>query len=226
MTTTTTETAPPPAPDTDAAVEIARIATETMLVPIVGTSALIVHNFGAKARQMILESQQGKARQRQIRDPEAEYQTGFYRLPGDRYGFPATAFKSATVGAARFYDRKVKMTDLRQFLWFRGEISDLDPQALIEIEGTPRMREDTVRLSGPARTVDLRFRPEFPDWKAVLPVTYVRSSLSRDSVLNLINAGGMGIGVGEWRPEKRGDFGTYQVDLSRELVIVRDDEIN
>jgi hypothetical protein len=30
-------------------------------------------------------------------------------------------------------------------------------------------------------------------------------------VLALIEAGGMGVGVGEWRPEKSGMFGTYQL---------------
>jgi hypothetical protein len=32
-------------------------------------------------------------------------------------------------------------------------------------------------------------------------------------------AGGMGIGVGEWRPEKRGEFGTYAVDVSKEIEV-------
>ena len=43
-------------------------------------------------------------------------------------------------------------------------------------------------------------------------VTYVTSALTRGSVLSLIDAGGMGVGVGEWRPEKDGDFGTYAID--------------
>lgn len=45
------------------------------------------------------------------------------------------------------------------------------------------------------------------------------SAIDRNSVLSLIDAGGMGIGIGEWRPEKRGEFGQYQVDSNREIVI-------
>lgn len=165
--------------------------------------------------------QQGRKTPKQVRDPQAEYEAAFYRLP-DGYGFPVTAFKAATVGAARFYGKDVNMTSLRQFLFMHGEYSDADPQALVRITGEPKMREDIVRLGGPSRSADLRYRPEFREWTATLRVTFVTSSLSRQSVLSLIDAGGMGIGVGEWRPEKRGEFGTYRVATDKDIEVVND----
>jgi hypothetical protein len=39
-------------------------------------------------------------------------------------------------------------------------------------------------------------------------------------VLSLIDAGGLGSGVGDWRPEKSGDFGTYMVDPDREVEVI------
>lgn len=201
-------------------IQIARIGTETVVVPIVGTMPLIVHNFSDKSKRQMLDAQQGRKSPKVARDPQAEYDAAFYRTK-EGYGFPVTAFKAATVGAARFYGKDVAQTQLRQFIFMRGEISENDPQALVPIAGTPRMREDVVRLGGPSRSADLRYRPEFPEWSTSLEVTYVKSSLSRDSVLSLIDAGGMGIGIGEWRPEKRGDFGTYMIDPSKEVEVVR-----
>ena len=205
-------------------IEIAKIATTTMVVPIVGTSPLIVHNFSDKSKRQMLEAQQGKKSPKQIRDPQSEYEAAIYRIADeagvDRYGFPVTAFKAATVGAARFYGKDVKMTELRQFLFFHGLLTKADPQQLVEIHGIPEMREDVVRLGGMARSADLRYRPQFVEWSAELKVTYVTSSLSESSVLSLIDAGGLGIGVGEWRPEKRGEFGTYAVDQSRDIEIL------
>lgn len=201
-------------------IEISRIGTETIRVPVIGTMPLIVHNFSAKAKRQMLDAQQGRKNPKESRDPQAEYEAAFYRTK-DGYGFPVTAFKAATVGAARFYGKDVAQTQLRQFIFMRGEISDRDPQALVEIIGEPRMREDVVRLGGPSRSADLRYRPEFPNWTTVLEVTYVKSSLSRDSLLSLIDAGGMGVGVGEWRPEKKGEFGTYAIDASREIEVLR-----
>lgn len=204
-------------------IDIDRIAAETLHVPIIGTSPLIVHNFSEKSKQQMLDSQQGKKKLKQVRDPQAEYEAAFYRIFDedgiDRYGFPVTAFKAATTGAARFYGKDVSMTSLRQFMFMRGTMTKADPQQLVEIVGHPQMREDVVRLSGPSRSADLRYRPEFPEWSTTLTVTYITSSLSRQSVLSLIDAGGMGIGVGEWRPEKRGEFGTYMVDPNREVEI-------
>lgn len=209
--------------DTTPAIEISTIAAETLLVPIIGTSPLIVHNFSEKSKRQMLEAEQGKKAPKQVRDPQAEYEAAFYRIHDegapDRYGFPVTAFKAATVGAARFYGKDVRMTELRQFVFMQGVLTKADPQQLVEIVGEPHMREDVVRLGGMSRSADLRYRPEFTDWSVTLRVTYVTSSLSKSSLLSLIDAGGMGIGVGEWRPEKRGEFGTYTVDLDRPVEV-------
>lgn len=203
-------------------VQLNKIDAETLLVPVIGTAPLIVHNFSEKSRRQMLESQQGKKRVKEIRDPQAEYEAAFYRIAsddGEKYGFPVTAFKAATAGAARFYDKSVTMTALRQFMFMRGVMSKADAQMLVEIVGEPELREDVVRLGGPSRSADLRYRPMFPEWSCVLTVTYVKSSIDRNSILSLIDAGGMGIGVGEWRPEKRGEFGTYQVDGNRDIEV-------
>lgn len=209
---------------TESAVQINKIDAETLNVPIIGTAPLIVHNFSEKSRRQMLEAQQGKKKVKEVRDPRAEYEAAFYRILHDDgtegYGFPVTAFKAATTGAARFYDKSITMTALRQFMFMRGVMTKADAQMLVEINGEPEMREDVVRLGGPSRSADLRYRPMFPQWTCTLNVTYVKSSIDRTSILSLIDAGGMGIGVGEWRPERRGEFGTYAIDATREIEVI------
>lgn len=200
----------------DATIEIHQIAAETLLVPLVGTTPLIVHRFSEKAKRQMLDNMQGRKSPKQAKDPQAEYEAAFYRLGDGGYGFPSLAFKAATVGGARFYSG-VTMTALKQFMYLRGEVGD-DGRALTRIEGEPIMREDVVTVG--RNGSDLRYRPQFSEWRATLEVTYVTSALTRGSVLSLIDAGGMGVGVGEWRPEKDGDFGTYRVDPAREVEVV------
>lgn len=200
----------------DATIEIHQIAAETLLVPIVGTTPLIVHRFSEKAKRQMLDNMQGRKSPKQAKDPQAEYEAAFYRLGDGGYGFPSLAFKAATVGGARFYSG-VTMTALKQFMYLRGEVGD-DGRALTRIEGDAVMREDVVTVG--RNGSDLRYRPQFSEWRATLEVTYVTSALTRGSVLSLIDAGGMGVGVGEWRPEKDGDFGTYRVDPAREVEVV------
>lgn len=200
-----------------AAIAISQIAAETLQVPIVGTSPLVVHRFSEKAKRQMLDNMQGRKSPKEAKDPEAEYEAAFYRLKDGRYGLPSVAFKKATIDAARFYGTGVTMVSLRQSMFFRGEPGD-DGTSMVAIEGEPQMREDVVRV-GRGGT-DLRYRPQFSEWRALLVVTYVRAMLTKESVISLIDAGGMGVGVGEWRPERDGDFGTYQIDETRTIETI------
>lgn len=213
--TATMESTEPIAPETGT-IRIDRIAAETLSVPILGTTPLIMHRFSEKAKRQMLDAMQGRKSPKEPKDPAAEYESAFYRFEDGTTGVPVISFKSATVGGARFYSA-VTMTALKSFLFFRGEIG-VDGQALARIDGEPRMREDVVRV-GRGGT-DLRYRPEYRTWKTTLTVTYPTSVLTRNSVLSLIDAGGMGCGVGEWRPERGGDFGTYQVDPDRKVEVI------
>lgn len=201
----------------DATIQIDTIPAETIAVPIVGTTPLIVHRFSEKAKKKMLDGMQGRKTPKESKNPQAEYEGAFYRLKDGRFGFPAVAFKMATVGGARFYGKDVTMTALRQSVFFRGETGE-DGQQLYAIEGEPVMREDVVTVGRGG--ADLRYRPMFSEWSTTVTVTYVTSMLTRQSILSLVDAGGMGVGVGEWRPEKSGDFGTYRVDPTRDVEVL------
>ncbi|HEY2300878.1 MAG TPA: hypothetical protein VGH66_03245 [Acidimicrobiales bacterium] len=182
-------------------IQLKRLARSMAEIPIEGTAPLIQNRFAEKAKQMMLDRQQGNAVEREPKNPDALFADAQYRLPGDRYGHPAVAFKSALVGGARFYKgSKITMTGLKVSLFVRGEGSDM----LVEIDGVPKMREDPVRNSN--GVADLRYRPVYWPWTAKLQVVYIRSQFSLDSLVALVDAGG-NIGVGEWRPE----YGTFKV---------------
>lgn len=201
-----------------AQVAIDRIDSETIQVPIVGTTPLIVHRFSEKAKRKMLDDMQGKRTPKSPKDPEAEYEGAFYRLKGDSgYGLPAVAFKQSMVGATRLFGKDVSMVLVRQTVFVHGEIGE-DGQPLVTIEGEPRMREDVVTV-GRGGT-DLRYRPEFSEWRADVTITYVKSAFTRGSVLTLLDAAGLGVGVGEWRPEKNGDFGQFKIDETRDVEVL------
>jgi len=197
-------------------VKIDRIQVETIDVPILGTSPLIMHRFSEKAKRQMLDNMQGRKTPKTHKDPEADFQAAFYRFEDGSPGFPAVAFKAATVEASRFYDKSVTKVGLRQFVFIKGALG-VDGQALVPITGEARMREDVVRVG---MGTDLRYRPEFTEWSTLLRVVYVTSALDRASVLSLIDAAGMGVGVGEWRPEKKGDFGCFQIDPDRDVEVI------
>ncbi len=207
----------PPVDDGAAITPIDKISAETLLIPIRGTAPLVVHRFSEKAKLEMLHATQGKKTPRQPKNPQAEYEAAFYRLKDGEPGFPSLAFKAATVGGARFYGKQITMTALKQLAFFTGE-PGADGHYYVRIFGEPQMREDVVRVG---RGSDLRYRPQFTDWFAILTVTYVSSMLTRGSLLSLVDAGGLGVGVGEWRPEKGGDFGTYEIDSTKKVEVIK-----
>jgi hypothetical protein len=202
----------------DAQIAISRIGTQTLRVPLLGTAPLIVHKFSEKSKLQMLDAMQGRKTPKQPKDPEAEYEAAFYRHDDDGYGLPVIAFKAASVSACRLFGKAMPMTQARQFIFMDAEFSKRDGQKLARIVGTPHMREDVVRVGNGG--ADLRYRPEFTEWQTTIEVTYVTSMLTKDSVISLIDAGGLGVGVGEWRPEKNGDFGTYGIDETREIEVI------
>lgn len=183
-------------------VELKAINIQKVLIELEGDSPLIVHAWSAKAKKEMLDKQMKKAKTaKTAKDPERDYEDAFYRLPDGRPAFPSIAFKSAAVSAGGRFSDGLKMTELRGSFFIDGE--------LLEIEGKPRMREDMVRIG--MGSADIRYRPEFPKWKVKLPIKYNADAISLEQIVNLFNLAGFGVGVGEWRPEKDGQYGMFHV---------------
>ncbi len=195
---------------TSSTITLQRIKREVAEIEIKGTAPLIVHRWSEKARQMMLDAQQGKKNPKAAKDPHEDFLTSQYRFDDGGHGFPVMAFKSATVkGGARVFGKAVRMTELRQVFTFLADGVGVDGTQLARLIGAePVMREDMVRVG--MGTADIRYRAEYRDWSALLRIEYVPSVIDLSSVVALVDAGGTN-GVGEWRPEKSGSYGTYEV---------------
>lgn len=186
-----------------------------MVVPLRGTTPLITHKWSEKAKRQMLDNQQGKKKAKEVRDPQADYEATIYRTADGKPGFPVLAFKAATVRGAKLAG--LKMTEVRQMITVHGDVSDDGTQELAPLIGEPVMREDMVRVG---MTTDLRYRAQFTEWATALVVDFYPSVIAQESVLSLIAFGGQTVGVGEWRPEKGGQNGTYEIDAEREVKVM------
>jgi hypothetical protein len=102
-----------------AQIQIDRIEAETIRVPIIGTTPLIMHRFSEKAKRQMLDNMQGRKSPKESKDPEAEYEAAFYRTEDGTPGFPATAFKKATNGDDMNIER-VRVTPGLAAEWLEG----------------------------------------------------------------------------------------------------------
>jgi len=193
-------------------VAIYELGKKEMYLRLRGETSLIVHRFSAKTKDAILKKQQKKAtKAKEARDPEAEYLAAMYIIDKkkDLHGFPAAGFKKTAVRAG--VDCDMKMTQLRG----RFHVFGLDSKDFITIDTKkgPIMREDTVRLA--TGTTDLRYRPEYVDWSCTLRIVYNSSVITPEQIINLYNIAGFAVGVGEWRPERNGQFGMFEIETDK-----------
>lgn len=213
-------------------VEIKPIEMKTMEIEIIGDTPLIMHAWSEKAKRMMLETQKGqtKGKKKPVRNPVDDFIQSLYWLTekpvykedaseeeceiafneaiskGAKFGFPVTAFKQAGNSAALRMGWVKNQTGLRGAYFIGSEFGDM-----VEIvSDAPIMREDMVKVG--MGTADLRYRGEFRNWRAKFKVKVNTSGMfSIENILNVINAGGSVCGVGEWRPEKDGQFGMYHI---------------
>ena len=207
-----------------------------MKVVIMGTSPLIFHRWSEKAINMILDKQLKKPKQgRDARNPEEEYSNSFYKSVDGYISFPALSIKQAMVNAARNIEG-ITMTLLRGAIFVEGDKDGMikvlvDKKAAklngkvtryAEGEGAENtvgfapgykgkieMRQDMVRVG--MGSADIRFRGQLKDWSMNFIVKFNESLFSAEQVLNLLQTAGFACGLGEWRPEKNGSYGTFEI---------------
>lgn len=150
-----------------------------------------------------------------------------------RFGFPLTGIKQAAISSAFRLGWSKDKASLRGVFFIQPEepgyySGDMEvaedeksiniipnvfhPEPMVEIHYERlTMRRDMVRVG--MGSADIRYRGEFDNWYADLTVSYNENGqFNLDQIMTMINAGGYTCGIGEWRPEKDGQYGMYHVD--------------
>lgn len=215
-------------------INILPVQQELVTVRLVGNSGLIVHAWSEKAKRLMLEKQMRSAKKgaHDAKNPVQDFIDSAYWLTekpnggtpeeseqafndaikaGARFGFPITAVKQAAISAAYRSGMSKDKASLRSAFFLDG-VGTGDPQMMeIVVPGVPEMREDCVRIG--MGTADLRYRMQFNQWSAMVQIRYNKNGqYSLEQIINMLNLGGFAVGIGEWRPERDGQYGMYHVE--------------
>ena len=196
----------------------------TLLVPplkrmhitmmLVSTSVMIQHRWSEKAKLAMRKKHAGeKTKNREVRDTKQEGIDATHLTKEGKYGFPAGALKKSVLTAAH-KDLGVARTMVTKSMF----VLCSDPGNIIEMEcDEPVIIEDTVTVGN--NSTDLRYRPYFYHWRA--PVTFEIDSewLTPQDLVNLVTRAGFGVGLLEWRPEKGGECGRFEIDETVPIAI-------
>jgi hypothetical protein len=194
-------------------VDLKPIKRLVMQFTIRGTSPLITHQWSEKAKREMREKQAGKkTKNRDARNPDAEVESAAYRTANGEFGIPGLALKAAIIGAAH-KDLGIERTLVRKALFLVTN----DPNKIIQLDALPpTKREDMVRVG---MGTDLRYRPQWDEWAVTVEFEVDGDLLTPDDVATLVDRAGFGVGIGEWRPEKGGEFGRFEIDRTAPFVV-------
>jgi len=191
-----------------------------------GTTPLIVHAWSEKAkREMLAKQVKGTKGGKEARDPHADFVNSLYEM-GDgpdgktQYGFPVTGIKNAILSSAH-KDKGIPRTVVQSALYLDADMVRVRPalagaicdMPLVRVYGSdPEMREDMVRIgSGLQKKANLAYRGQFTNWAIRLTGKFNTTVLNPQQLFFLLSEAGTGIGIGEWRNERRGMFGAFRM---------------
>jgi hypothetical protein len=185
-------------------VEIKRpeIKEAYLRIRAVASSSYISHRWSVKAKGQMLARHMKKAEgPKEAKDPQRDFLDTIYRNKQGQPCIPASAFKKAAVDACSFVEGVTKVLARGSFY----VMGDLIPIA----RAKPKMREDMVRIG--QRKPDIRYRADFENWECQIRIRYNARNISIEQIANLMNIAGFSVGIGDWRPQRDGTHGMFEV---------------
>jgi len=209
-----------------ATIQIPDLEMKVMNVRVVGISPLITHKMSEKIKKQLRDKVQNKkTKQREAKNPKAEYNGARYRV--DENGLwaktgadavPAYTLKTAIVDAAKDIEGMTATGTKRLLFVELGKegVPILNGDGTFGIDCEPEMDESIQRVGGKGPGTgapDFRYRPLYRDWAMEFEVTYNAAIIGDEEVLALINYAGMHQGLCEHRPGKSGgQNGMFRVE--------------
>ncbi len=190
-------------------IELPPIEETLVVVKIVGISPLILNPFTEKAIEEMLGAQGGRARLRRPKVVQDEVENRIQRIEDGRIGFNAMSFKKAMISAAAMVP-KIKSTHIKQGVFFEPDgFCGITAVVALDIEGEPQPLKAHVRNA--TGVADVRVRPIIHSWSAELKMVLQTHVISLEQAINVLRLAGRGVGIGDWRPEKTGVYGRFEV---------------
>jgi hypothetical protein len=173
-----------------------------VVLEIEGTSPYLQNRFSKKAMDEMRDKMEAGStsqskKKREARDFDSDFKEAMHISESGWHGIPAAAFRNAAIKACATVN--FHMTKARMSIFVEADGFDkIDGSPLVQLIGDyPEKSEMLVRIQ---KTVDIRVRPMWRKWSAMLRVRYDEDQFKMEDVVNLFMRAGMQVGVGEGRP--------------------------
>ncbi len=178
-------------------------------IGIRGTAPFVQHAFPQKVQEQLRAQHEAgstgrKNRKKEARDFTADYEQSFHRSIEGWAGIPASAFRKALISACRLVGFAMTLAKLSIFVEADG-MDAVDGTGLVRLYGEPEPVTHAVRNA--TGVVDLRCRPMWKEWKALVRVRYDAEQFTEQDIANLMLRVGSQVGIGEGRPDSKESAG-------------------
>jgi hypothetical protein len=200
-------------------VTITRPKFERASVHIIGTAPYCQNKFSAKARAQIEETQREgsrsrKGRKKEARNFEDDWKAAQHISSEGWIGIPAPGFRNALIDSCRMAGFQMVRGKMSLFCEAEGvDFEDATP--LIRILGNPEPPGKPMPVRNESGVVDLRCRPIWLQWEAIVPLRWDADQFSAADVVNLMARAGVQCGIGEGRPFSKNSngigWGTWEI---------------
>lgn len=164
---------------------------------------LLMQRWTSKAVRKMLGNMVGMPQPKEDKDLTKDFDESWYRNELGEPVMPCRIVKACIIEGAISTGKVVTKADLKRGLRVLGYTAPLKG-------GDKKMDVKIVRnaTGGP----DVRSRAMFPVGTTFDVVLEFGAPLTPDRVIAAVEAGGATIGLCEWRPEKGGDLGTFDIE--------------
>ena len=187
---------------------------KTVAIRLTGVSPLLMHRFGEQAEADV--QSQVRRVQRAERLPRDAAEAVAYCLPTGELYLPSTMLQRAFVEAASDFKQRGKRQSMKYaagaaFL-IDGDVLTFDPPLRdFEVDSRP------VVIPATKGRV-MRHRPRLDAWAISTRALVDETLVPLDLVLEILNHAGRIKGLGDFRPQKGGPFGRFQVTYFEDAV--------
>jgi hypothetical protein len=208
----------PTAPTKDVAIiEPANMVRIT--VRIRGTAPLVMNRFSKKGEIMAgmatPKAEKKSKTARPPRDYDADYEGAFHKTSAGWYGLPASGLRQGLIDACRTVNLVMTRAKMAVFVIADG-FDEKDGTPLVRLQSPKPAERTEMVVRNDNGSVDIRIRPMWREWSAVITLEFDADMITAQSVVNLLDRVGRQVGVCEGRPFSKNSagmgWGTFTVE--------------
>lgn len=177
---------------------------KTYNISLEGTSPLLMN----RPSQLDI-GEKSKTSKRETQTPEQIAECKLYKDSEGQIYLPATWFQGTIVEAGKSKKMMGKGSSKATYSRVAGSSVEVNP---FEITLNADWKVFSILAVNPTtKGRNVLHRPQFDKWNISFEVTFDEEAIESEVVKELFDIAGRTVGVGDWRPAKKGRFGKFQV---------------